>query len=128
MARNFGPHLIGDLAECARPMDGETLYRFLPKLVQRIGLKAMGAPHMDLYTGKNAGWGGWSCTIHIQTSHITLHAFEDISYIFLDVFSCRAFDQPAVTAFVEEQFFPSFAHWQNVSRGYKFPPRLLEGA
>lgn len=123
---SYGLHLCFDLNACEPDhlRDGEYLYRFLLDLVDEIGMKAMGSPHLDLYTGPHKEWDGFSATVHIQTSHITCHVFA-FGYVFLDIFSCMPFDVQLAAKFVTEAWRPKDGKWQVITRGENFPAHLL---
>lgn len=132
MTVHYGTHLLGDLAGCEPRLanNGEYLRRFLLKLVSSLGMRAMGEPHLDAYTGPHRGWDGFSATVHIQTSHITLHAFA-CGYVFLDLFSCVPFDVAAAQELVRRDLGAGAgyrAEWRVVARGYNFPPQLVDPA
>lgn len=145
----YGPHVVMDLVGCnpKKIKDARFIYKFMSELPEKIGMKKMGEPHMDMYTGINEEWGGFSSNIFIQTSHISFHFF-DWGYVFGDIFSCRDFDfENAVKMIMEElevdQHQPDFVYpekiesiealeflknkkseWKVSSRGFNFPPSL----
>jgi S-adenosylmethionine/arginine decarboxylase-like enzyme len=127
METPFGPHLVGDLygVYAGNLQDGRYVYRFLLGLADFIGLQPIGSPHLDLYSGPHEEWNGFSATIHIQTSHITMHCF-DFGYVFIDIFSCKQFDRREVEDYVTEQLEATDARWQMIERGYLFPSELLD--
>jgi S-adenosylmethionine/arginine decarboxylase-like enzyme len=89
-------------------------------------MKPMGAPHLDLYTGPEREWDGFSATCHIQTSHITAHFFA-FGYVFLDLFSCRPFNLEKVKKFIVSGLKPTGTpRWQIVERGAGFPVALID--
>ena len=123
----FGPHLLGDMNGCRRDVmcDGMWVWSFMHDLVNQLDMRRIGDPHLDLYSGPHKEWAGYSATIHIQTSHITAHFFA-FGYVFLDIFSCKPFDQEKAKGYVRELLRPTSERWQNVERGFMFPPELLE--
>ena len=120
----YGSHLMGDLNGCT-VRDGEYLYRFLKDLVREIGMESMGSPHLDLYTGPHTEWDGFSATIHIQSSHITVHIFA-FGYVFIDIFSCTPIDVAKAQHFIKKSFEPAHDSWQFVRRGFNFPSHLID--
>ena len=124
----FGPHLIGDLDGCypGYTKSGGFIFDFMNDAVWKIGLTPIGSPHLDLYTGPHKEWEGYSATVHIQTSHITAHFFK-FGYVFMDVFSCKPFDEEDFKSWVEYELVAMRSHWQNVTRGFGFPKELLDG-
>lgn len=129
MSIPYGPHLTGDLRHCdpALMSDGAYLYRFLKDLVGEIGLNPIGAPHLDLYDGPHHEWDGFSATVHIQTSHITMHAFA-FGYVFIDIFSCKPFGVERAKDFTMAALgcqAPD-AQWALYERGKNFPHTLID--
>ena len=124
----FGPHLIGDLEGCypGYMTNGGFIFDFMNDAVRRIGLVPIGSPHLDLYSGPHEAWEGYSATVHIQTSHITAHFFK-FGYAFMDVFSCKPFDEEDFTSWVGYELVAESSYWQSVTRGFGFPRELLDG-
>lgn len=123
----YGPHMMGDLAGCKieRVTDGAFIYKFMKQLVDVIGLNPIGSPHLDLYDGPHEEWEGFSATIHIQTSHITAHFFK-FGYVFIDIFSCKPFNEGLTREWVGSQLLPHNTRWQTLKRGENFPIHLID--
>ncbi|MDA1337461.1 MAG: S-adenosylmethionine decarboxylase [bacterium] len=70
----------------------------LPKLV---GMRILSGPNLvrDYDTG-HEGLTGFAI---IDFSHISLHTFVDTKEIFIDIFSCKPFDQKKVRAYLQKQ-------------------------
>lgn len=102
MEHKYGPHLTMDLVGCnpSKLKDGKFLWKFMSDLPGKMGMNKIGEPHLDLYSGPYSEWGGFSATVHIQTSHITFHFFE-WGYVFGDIFSCRDFDTEKVVEMIK---------------------------
>lgn len=100
----YGPHLTMDLLGCdpAKVSSGAFIYQFMSDLPGKIGMAKIGQPHLDLYSGPFKEWGGFSASIHIQTSHITFHFF-DWGYAFGDIFSCKPFDYEATFELIKKE-------------------------
>jgi|ERR1035437_7282591 S-adenosylmethionine/arginine decarboxylase-like enzyme len=145
----YGPHLTLNLVGCNpdKVSNGEFVYKFLSDLPAKIGMNKIGNPHLDLYTGEFSEWGGFSATIHIQTSHITFHFFE-WGYCFGDIFSCKDFDVANTIKLIMDELEadkhePRFQNseskmcldaaeflkdkkstWNLYQRGFNFPPSI----
>jgi S-adenosylmethionine/arginine decarboxylase-like enzyme len=78
-----------------RLADPETIRRFVPALIDAIGMRAHGPLMIDRFGDDELE--GWSALQFIETSSITIHADEVFGRCFVDVFSCRPFD-PALAA------------------------------
>jgi S-adenosylmethionine/arginine decarboxylase-like enzyme len=87
-----------DLHGCERSrlQDPDTLRRFVPNLIDAIGMRAHGPLALDRFGDGELQ--GWSAMQFIQTSSITVHADEVAGRCFVDIFSCRPFDPQVATA------------------------------
>ena len=81
-----------DVHGCVRERlaDPETIRRFVPIVIDAIGMRAHGGLALDRFGDGELE--GWSAMQFIETSSITLHADEVRRRCFVDVFSCRPFD------------------------------------
>ena len=81
-----------DLHGCERGRleDPDNIRRFVPTLVEAVGMRAHGPLRLDRFGDDELE--GWSALQFIETSSITIHADEVFGRCFVDVFSCRPFD------------------------------------
>jgi len=81
-----------DLHGCerARLADPDTIRRFVPAVIDAIGMRPHGALALDRFGDGELE--GWSAMQFIETSSITVHADEVLARCFVDIFSCRPFD------------------------------------
>jgi S-adenosylmethionine/arginine decarboxylase-like enzyme len=93
-----------DLHGCdrARLADPDLIRRFVPALVEAIGMRAHGPLGLERFGDGELE--GWSAMQFIETSSITLHADEVGSRCFVDIFSCRPFPG-AVAAEIAVDYF-----------------------
>lgn len=107
----FGYSYLLDMYGCREGAadDLELHYRFLERLVERLGMQAMSAPvvihaptagGIELYPDK-AGVSGW---VPLITSGIQIHSLEPTRFITLDVYSCNWFSEIDVLDFSRETF------------------------
>ena len=89
-------------ADRARLADPESIRRFVPAVIDAIGMRAHGPLMIDRF-GDDA-LEGWSALQFIETSSITVHADEVFGRCFVDVFSCRPFDPGLAAAIAVEHF------------------------
>lgn len=90
--------------------DLEKNYRFLEKLVDRLGMTRMSQPvvihgprdskGIELYPEK-AGVSGW---VPLIESGIQIHTLEPTHFITLDVYSCNCFDKQIVWDYAQETY------------------------
>jgi S-adenosylmethionine/arginine decarboxylase-like enzyme len=93
-----------DLHGCdrARLADPDTIRRFVPAVIEAIGMRAHGPLAIDRFG--DAELEGWSAMQFIETSSITVHADEVNCRCFVDVFSCRNFDPERAAAVAARHF------------------------
>jgi S-adenosylmethionine/arginine decarboxylase-like enzyme len=93
-----------DLHGCQRGRlaDPDTIRRFVPIVIDAIGMRAHGELALDRFGDGELE--GWSAMQFIETSSITLHADEVSGRCFVDVFSCRPFDPDIAAAIAVEHF------------------------
>jgi len=87
-----------DLHGCERRRlgDPDSIRRFVPSVIEAIGMRAHGPLRLDRFG--NGELEGYSAMQFIETSSITVHADEVSGRAFIDVFSCRAFDPETAAA------------------------------
>ena len=93
-----------DLHGCkqARLADPDTIRRFVPAVIEAIGMRAHGPLMLDRFGDGELE--GWSALQFIETSSITVHADEVFGRCFIDVFSCRPFDADKAAEIALEHF------------------------
>lgn len=100
----WGYHLMLDCAgaDHARITSGENIAAFAKKLVERIDMVAYGEPQVvNFGSGDKAGY---TLVQLIETSNICAHFCNDTDTYYLDVFSCKPFDNDVVEATADEYF------------------------
>jgi S-adenosylmethionine/arginine decarboxylase-like enzyme len=92
-----------DLHGCdpARIADPDSIRRFVPRVIDAIGMQAHGPLMLDRFGDDELE--GWSALQFIETSSITVHADETWGRCFVDIFSCKPFagDEAAAIAVAE---------------------------
>jgi S-adenosylmethionine/arginine decarboxylase-like enzyme len=93
-----------DLHGChrSRLADPDLLRRFVPNLIDAIGMRAHGELALDRFGDGDLE--GWSAMQFIETSSITVHADEINARCFIDVFSCRSFEPDVAAAVALSHF------------------------
>jgi S-adenosylmethionine/arginine decarboxylase-like enzyme len=93
-----------DLHGCERGRlaDPDVIRRFMPILIDTIGMRAHGGLFLDRFGDGTLE--GWSAMQFIESSSITLHADEVDRRCFVDIFSCRPFDPDVAAAIAVEHF------------------------
>lgn len=108
MAGYWGYHLILDCAELDHDAitSYDTIYNFTKRLVNDIDMVAYGEP--DIVNFGSGNKAGYTLVQLIETSNICAHFVPDDGMdgnaLYLDVFSCKEFDDKIVMNLVREYF------------------------
>jgi S-adenosylmethionine/arginine decarboxylase-like enzyme len=104
--RYYGKHVLLGATRCnARLREIDDVRRFIRELVGRIDMVAYGDTIVARF-GAGAEI-GISAVQLIETSAITIHTNDAAGDLYLDVFSCKDFDESDVVATVREWFAPA---------------------
>ena len=114
-------HLIvrADIGWCPQEEDLNKISDWIRSLIKKIDMKLLAGPYTT-YVGEKGNKGMTSVAI-IETSHIALHIWDEVSpgLMQLDVYSCADFNPPEVFDKVNELF-------QTIKMEYKFLDREKE--
>ena len=102
--RYWGYHAIIDAAECnnAAITSYDAIYKFAKELVRDIDMVAYGEPQIvNFGSGDKAGY---TLVQLIETSNICAHFVPSLNEMYLDVFSCKPFDERVVEDLVVKHF------------------------
>ena len=114
-------HLIvrADIGWCPQEEDLNKISDWIRSLIKKIEMKLLAGPYTT-YVGEKGNKGMTSVAI-IETSHIALHIWDEVSpgLMQLDVYSCADFNPPDVFDKVNELF-------QTIKMKYKFLDREKE--
>lgn len=100
----WGYHLMLDCAGCSHEAitSRDVIYNFTKQLVKDIDMVAYGEPQIvDFGSGNKAGY---SLVQLIETSNICAHFVNETDTMYLDVFSCKPYDDEVVINLVREYF------------------------
>lgn len=101
---HWGYHLVLDCAECDHNAitSHDVIYNFTKQLVADINMIAYGEPQIvNFGTGNKAGY---TLVQLIETSNICAHFVNENDTMYLDVFSCKPYDDETVVRLVEKYF------------------------
>lgn len=103
--RYYGKHTILSAALCNDNLLSKDVIRaFIAELVERIDMTAFGDPIVERF-----GEGievGISAVQLIMTSAITIHTNDAARDLYLDVFSCKDFEEGVIEQVVRDTFAP----------------------
>jgi len=104
MARYWGYHLSLDCSGCDEYAirDAAVIYNFTKQLVKDIDMVAYGEPQIVNFGSGNKA--GYTLVQLIETSNICAHFVNEDNEIYLDVFSCKEFDEKVVMGLVRQYF------------------------
>jgi S-adenosylmethionine decarboxylase len=103
-------------------LSDETLVRsLLDRYPGEINMTKISEPHVMRYVGEKPEDWGVSGFVLIAESHIAVHTFPDKGYVWVDIFSCKAFDAPGAVEKIEEVFGLSSATVRTLERGLEYP-------
>lgn len=118
--RHWGRHLILNARKCnsIRIDNQRTIELFAQQMVKKIDMVPFGQPQV-LYFGEG-NKAGYSLLQWIETSNITGHFVSETGDMYLDVFSCKWFDEHVARAVVQEWFQPESIDMKVINRDAKY--------
>ena len=113
----FGFHLLLDCSNCNREKIGsyDNIYNFVKTLVERIDMVAVGEPIIQMMCEGDPKV-GYSLMQLISTSNITGHFMDISGEAYIDVFSCKPFNNADAIACAKEFFEPEFINHKFLTR------------
>lgn len=104
----WGYHLHLDCGGCApsRISDGENIRRWLEDLLQRIDMEPVGPTMLERTAMHDPDKAGYTLMQCIQTSGVMAHFIDATRQAYIDVFSCKPFNDADVYDCVSQWFGP----------------------
>jgi S-adenosylmethionine decarboxylase len=103
-------------------LSSETLVRsLLDRFPGEIRMTKISEPHVQRYVGDKPEDWGVSGFVIIAESHIAVHTFPERGYVWVDIFSCKAFEAPAAVEIVVDEFGLSRVKTDVHERGLEYP-------
>lgn len=114
---HWGKHLIIDARGCniSRVTDPEYIKHFTKELVRQIEMVPYGEPQV-VHFANGTDLAGWTMIQLIETSCITGHFLDHNGDLYLDVFSCKTFEEQRVINLLYLMFSPGEIKYQLVMR------------
>ena len=123
--KHWGQHLILDIGDCnERISQQESIHAFVVELVDAIDMVAYGDPVIQYFATHSQEAAGYSLVQLIETSAITAHFSDHNKDAYLDVFSCKSFDEERVVQVVNKHFEPQSIYSLSLHREAKRPAQL----
>lgn len=123
----WGQHLVLDLAGCPRDRltNADNIRSWVQALVQAIDMKAYGEPVLEHFASHSFDAAGFTLMQLIETSNISAHFAENLGQVYIDIFSCKRFDNELAISVCKRFFEPERYEAHFLERG-KFAPALLQ--
>lgn len=104
----WGYHLILDCSACDVPsiQSRENVYNWIKHLVSAIDMEPIGEPHIEYTAAEFTDKAGFTAIQVIVTSSIVAHFIDSTGDVYIDVFSCKPFDNDTVIASINSAFQP----------------------
>lgn len=101
----YGKHLtlmISDVENIDVINSEKAIKEFLNELVQRIKMRILVPPIVGFEDGgfENVGYSG---VVILYESHAAIHVYSGLRKAFIDVFSCKAYDEKEIAAYIAEK-------------------------
>jgi S-adenosylmethionine decarboxylase len=118
MSNFWGYHLILDCSGCdsSKMKDKQNVHQWITNLVKDIDMEPIGEPRIEYTAEHDEDKAGFTVIQVIVTSSITAHFIDKLGHIYLDVFSCKEFDQSTVENSVKESFGAEKIHKYYITR------------
>ena len=116
----WGQHLVLDFNGCPKELlaDRENILNWIKELVHAIDMVAYGEPVIEHFATHSHEAAGYTLLQMIETSNIAAHFAENIGQVYIDVFSCKAFDVEVALGICKKYFNPIQANMHNMERGF----------
>ncbi len=104
----WGYHLILDCSACHVPsiQSRENVYNWITNLVKAIDMEPIGEPRIEYTAADFSDKAGFTAIQVIVTSSIVAHFIDSTGDIYIDLFSCKEFDNSIVIATIQNAFLP----------------------
>lgn len=118
-ARPWGQHLILDFNGCPRHTltDASHLRNWVTDLVRAIDMRAYGEPIIEHFATDSFEAAGFTLLQLIETSNICAHFAENLGQVYIDIFSCKSFDNDVAEALCAQYFEPASVQRFALDRG-----------
>lgn len=104
----------------------ELVRGLLDQYPARIGMTKIAEPHVQRYVGEKPEDWGVSGFVLIAESHIAIHTFPERGYVWVDIFSCKGFDDKKAVQIATEAFGAELVKTRSLERGLEYPHAVSE--
>lgn len=102
----FGQHLTLDLKLCNTDAlsDYKMIFDMLHELPELVGMHKITQPYVFPYSGIVPEDSGITGIVILAESHCSIHTFEKKDMVFIDVFSCKPFNEDFIAEYFTNKF------------------------
>ena len=120
MQNPWGQHLVLDLNGCPKELlaDPDNIMKWTKELVEAIDMVAYGEPVLEHFATHSHEAAGYTLLQMIETSNIAAHFAENVGQAYIDVFSCKCFDEQIAIEVSKKFFEPTEINHTSISRGF----------
>jgi S-adenosylmethionine decarboxylase len=101
--------------------DENLVHRLLDRYPGEIGMTKISEPYVCRYVGAKPEDWGVSGFVLIAESHISIHTFPEHRYVWVDIFSCKAFDATKAIEDMKREFELGDVTVRVLERGLEYP-------
>ena len=104
----WGYHLILDCHACDVPsiQSYDNVYNWIKTLVEDIDMEPIGEPRIEYTAAEFPDKAGFTAIQVIVTSSIVAHFIDSTGDVYIDVFSCKPFENNTVIESINKAFSP----------------------
>ena len=115
----WGQHLVLDLEGCPQQLLAckDNIAKWSAELVEAIDMVAYGEPVIEHFATHSHDAAGYTLLQMIETSNIAAHFAENIGQAYIDIFSCKAFDNQIALEVCQKYFKPTNINHTCLQRG-----------
>jgi len=105
----------------AQLSDQELVRNLLDRYPDEIGMTKISEPHVFEYHGQKPDDWGVSGFVLIAESHIAVHTFPEHGQVWVDIFSCKGFDETPAIDKIVDTFGLTSTRINRLERGLEYP-------
>ncbi|MAI60827.1 MAG: hypothetical protein CMH29_00165 [Micavibrio sp.] len=125
----WGQHLVLDFTGCPAELlkCEDNIRQWSAELVEAIDMVAYGDPIIAHFATHSHEAAGYTLLQMIETSNIAAHFAENTGQVYIDVFSCKAFDNQVAIDVCAKYFQPEAMNKSCIQRGIFDEAEKVEG-
>lgn len=124
----WGQHLVMDMNGCPHHLlsSADNIREWTKELVGAIDMVAYGEPTLEHFATHSHEAAGYTLLQMIETSAIAAHFAENIGQVYIDIFSCKPYDNQVAIDICTKYFQPEEIRQTALIRGRFEQPKQLD--